>query len=111
MSFLRYEQLREIPTARLLEMQEEILRDWKDFDFRARLLKIRIEALENAMRNCDPFGEDFEKLAIRWKELDGQTCNNDEVFLEVQSYRSNYHEIERELSRRRDERVWPYIGR
>ena len=109
MSLLSSDQLREIPTTRLLEMQEEILRDWKAFDSRARLLEIRIEALENAMKNCNPFGTDFEKLAVKWKELDSEN-NSDDAFIEGLDYRQNYARIDRELSRRLNERIRPYTG-
>lgn len=89
-------------------MREEILRDWKAFDLQARLADIRIEALENAMKTCDPFSPNFERLALKWKELD---IKGDDMFIEGLNYRQNYFRIGDELSRRRNERIKPYISR
>lgn len=107
MNLLHDYDVRPMTTEELDRLQEKVYREWMAFDKESRLLDIRYQAIENAMKQSDPFGQDFERLAVKWREIEDMA---DKRFIEGLNYRQSYYNIERELDRRRRERLRPYLG-
>lgn len=107
MNLIHYYDVREMATEELERLKEKVYREWMAFDKETRLLDIRYQAIENAMKQSNPLGRDFERLAVKWREI---VDNSDQRFIEGLNYRQSYYAIERELERRRQECMRPYLG-